>query len=177
MRAPRAHDQTRRYRIRAGRLADVEALVDLEQRTFATDRLTRRGFRRAVVSPHAVLKVTEHRGKLIGYVIVRFAPHARSARLYSIAVAPQMCGRGVGLMLMAAAEKAAIARGRIVLRLEVHVKNARAIRRYEKSGFHRFGRYTDYYQDHGDALRFEKCLPAAPSRRERTPGDIAARPK
>ncbi|MGB6322347.1 MAG: hypothetical protein WBF64_12520, partial [Xanthobacteraceae bacterium] len=45
-----------------------------------------------------------------------------------------------------------------VMRLEVHDHNTRAIARYEKSGYRLFGRHHDYYDDHADALRFEKPL-------------------
>jgi ribosomal protein S18 acetylase RimI-like enzyme len=176
MRTIRGHGQTKRFRVRAGRAADLDALVDLEELTFATDRLTRRGFRRFLASAYARLKVVEHRGRLVGYAIVRFAPRAHSARLYSIAVAPHMKGRGLALALMAAVENAAIGRGRLVLRLEVHERNARAIRRYEKSGYRRFGRYTDYYEDHGDALRFEKLLAATASASCGRRGKTSARP-
>jgi ribosomal protein S18 acetylase RimI-like enzyme len=64
---------------------------------------------------------------------------------------------------MAAAEAAALARGRRAMRLEVHDHNTRAIARYEKSGYRLFGRHRDYYDDHGDALRFEKPLVSAES--------------
>ena len=46
------------------------------------------------------------------------------------------------------------------MRLEVHEHNTRAIARYEKSGYRLFGRHRDYYDDHADALRFEKGLGA-----------------
>jgi [ribosomal protein S18]-alanine N-acetyltransferase len=86
------------------------------------------------------------------------------ARLYSIAVVPELAGRGLGLALLAAAEDAAAARGCTALRLEVHVANAPAIGRYQKSGFRLIGRRARYYEDGGDALRFEKRLPLAPAR-------------
>ena len=44
------------------------------------------------------------------------------------------------------------------MRLEVHEHNTRAIGRYEKSGYRLFGRLHRYYDDGGDALRFEKPL-------------------
>jgi ribosomal protein S18 acetylase RimI-like enzyme len=161
MRASAAHGQTPPIRVRAGRPSDIDVLVALEQRTIATDRLSRRGFDRLLASPHAELKVAACKGTPVGYAIVRFAPRAPSARLYSIAVAPDMGGKGVAPLLIGAAEQAAIRRGRTVLRLEVREDNARAISRYEKSGFRRFGRYTGYYEDFGDALRLEKILAVA----------------
>jgi hypothetical protein len=42
--------------------------------------------------------------------------------------------------------------------LEVHETNAAAISRYRKSGYRQFGRHAGYYEDGGDALRFEKRL-------------------
>ena len=80
------------------------------------------------------------------------------ARLYSIAVAPHLAGRGVGSMLLAAAEEAALARDCTSIRLEVHETNHAAISRYRKSGYREFGRHARYYDDGGDALRFEKRL-------------------
>ena len=47
------------------------------------------------------------------------------------------------------------------MRLEVHEHNTRAIGRYEKSGYRLFGRLHRYYDDGGDALRFEKPLRGA----------------
>jgi ribosomal protein S18 acetylase RimI-like enzyme len=44
------------------------------------------------------------------------------------------------------------------MRLEVHVRNHRAIARYRKAGYQQFGRLVKYYADNGDALRFEKQL-------------------
>ena len=93
-----------------------------------------------------------------------FRPRSRVARLYSIAVAPDMGGRGLGPILIEAAEAAAIERDCRVIRLEVHEGNAAAIARYRKSGYREFGRHVRYYEDGGDALRFEKRLtPALPA--------------
>ena len=44
------------------------------------------------------------------------------------------------------------------MRLEVRADDARAIGRYEKSGYPLFGRRRRYYDDAADALRFEKSL-------------------
>jgi len=125
---------------------------------FTTDILSRRSFRRFLASPHASLIVAEEGGKFAGYVLVLYPPRSKLARLYSIAVAPHIGGRGVGPQLLAAAEAMARRRGRRAMRLEVHEHNTRAIARYEKSGYRLFGRHRNYYDDHGDALRFEKPL-------------------
>ena len=137
---------------------DVDALTELEQRVFATDRLSRRSLRRFLTSPSAEVIVAEQGHQLAGTAIVLFRPRSAVARLYSIAVAPPMGGRGVAPLLLEAAEGAALARGCRAIRLEVHQTNHAAISRYRKSGYREFGRVSRYYEDGGDALRFEKRL-------------------
>jgi ribosomal protein S18 acetylase RimI-like enzyme len=153
-----AHAPVVEVRVRKAERGDIDALIDLEHRVFATDRLSRRSLRRFLQSPTAEVIVAEHGDPLAGTAIVLFRPRSFIARLYSIAVAPQMSGRGVGPMLLAAAEAAAVARGCRAIRLEVHVRNHAAISRYRKSSYRDFARTRRYYDDGGDALRFEKRL-------------------
>ncbi len=145
-------------RVRPARRADLDALVALEQRVFATDRLSRASLRRLLASKTARVIVAEVGARLAGAAVVLFRSHATVARLYSIAVAPPMCGKGVAVVLLAAAERAAAARKCRCMRLEVHETNAAAIARYRKSGYRQFGCHVAYYGDGGDALRFEKQL-------------------
>jgi ribosomal protein S18 acetylase RimI-like enzyme len=145
-------------------MADIEALIALENAVFHMDILSRRSFHHFLTSSGAALTVAEDGGKLAGYVLVLYPPRSKLARLYSIAVAPHIGRRGVGTLLLAAAEDAARRHGRKVMRLEVHEHNSQAIGRYEKSGYRLFGRHHDYYDDRGDALRFEKTLAAEPRR-------------
>jgi ribosomal protein S18 acetylase RimI-like enzyme len=146
-------------RVRKAGRGDLDALMELEQRVFATDRLSRRSFRRFLTSPSAeVIVADENGGALAGVAIVLFRPRSAAARLYSIAVAPPMSGRGVAATLLDAAEEAALSRHCRSIRLEVHHTNQAAIARYRKSGYREFGRHAAYYGDGGDALRFEKRL-------------------
>jgi ribosomal protein S18 acetylase RimI-like enzyme len=148
-----------RIKLRCGRMSDLDALLALEDKVFRTDRLSRRSFRSFLTSPTATLIVAEDgRRMLAGYALILYRPRSSLARLYSIAVAPHLGRRGVGALLLTAAEDAARRRGRQAMRLEVHEHNTRAIGRYEKSGYRLFGRHRDYYDDHGAALRFEKPL-------------------
>jgi ribosomal protein S18 acetylase RimI-like enzyme len=150
-------------RLRRAEPTDLDALDALEHRVFATDHLSRRSLAHFLHSPSAEVIVAEHDDDLAGTAIVLFRPRSSVARLYSIAVAPQMGGRGVGPMLLAAAEAAALERGCGTIRLEVHTSNAAAISRYRKSGYREFGRHAGYYEDGGDALRFEKPLAPPPA--------------
>ena len=154
-------------KLRRGRIGDLDALIQIEQAVFTTDILSRRSFRRFLAAASATLIVAEVDRNVAGYVLVLYPPRSKFARLYSIAVAPQLGRRGVGLLLLAAAEAAARRRGRKAMRLEVHERNSRAIARYVKSGYRLFGRHYRYYDDRGDALRFEKALGPGPRRRAR----------
>jgi ribosomal protein S18 acetylase RimI-like enzyme len=146
-------------RIRRAERGDIDALMELEHRVFATDRLSRASLQRFLKSPTAEVLVAEADGRrLAGTAIVLFRSRSHLARLYSIAVAPPMGGRGVAAMLLQAAEEAALARHCRAIRLEVHETNQAAISRYRKSGYRQFGRRPRYYADGGDALRFEKRL-------------------
>lgn len=164
-----AHAPVPPVRIRKAAGADLEALMALEQRVFATDRLSPRSLRHFLRSPTAAVIVAEEGGDVAGAAIVLFRPRAVVARLYSIAVFPQLGGRGVAPLLLQAAEQAALGRDCQIVRLEVHQANAAAISRYRKSGYTEFGRRPGYYEDGGDALRFEKrLLPAIEEKSRRT---------
>jgi ribosomal-protein-alanine N-acetyltransferase len=150
--------QSVKVRVRPAKRADLDGLSELEQRIFATDRLSRESLRRLLSSSSARVLVAESRGRLVGAAVVLFRAHARVARLYSLGVTPPMSGKGVAVRLLAAAERTAAARKCRCMRLEVHYRNAVAIARYRKSGYQQFGRHVCYYEDGGDALRFEKPL-------------------
>ena len=153
-----AHAPVAEVRTRKAERGDIDALIELEHGVFATDRLSRRSLQRFLKSPSAQVIVAQEGPRLAGTAIVLFRPRSVIARLYSIAVAPHMSRRGVGPMLLEAAEAAALARNCRAIRLEVHQTNHAAISRYRKSGYREFARHRGYYEDGGDALRFEKRL-------------------
>ena len=153
--------------IRRGCAADLDDLIELEAQVFASDRMSRRSLRHFLAAPSATVLIAEYAGRIAGCAVVLFRPNTSIARLYSIAVAPQRAGLGLGPALLAASERAALARGRQTLRLEVHEDNRRAISRYRKAGYRQFGCHDAYYADQGDALRFEKKLTTTRLRRRR----------
>ncbi len=138
--------------------ADLDALLRIEERAYATDRLSRRSFRRWIGSDHAALIVAQDDQGVAGYTLVLLYRGTRLARLYSIAVDPSRRGLGLGLALLRASERAALEAGRIDMRLEVRRDNSKAIALYEKEGYRRFGEYSDYYEDHEGAFRYQKRI-------------------
>ena len=144
--------------IRNAQLTDIDALVALETACFETDRLSRRSFKHWLAADHRALLVAEVTKAVAGYILIIYHPGTRLARIYSIAVFPQYRGLGLAKQLMAAGEQAANEDGRLYLRLEVSVDNTPAIKLYETQGYQKFGIYRDYYQDHKDALRYQKRI-------------------
>jgi ribosomal-protein-alanine acetyltransferase len=144
--------------IRPARLQDLEALVAIENRSFDVDRFSRRSFRYLLTKANAETLVHEEQERVLAYVMLLFNTGTSLARLYSLAVDPALQGKGIGNALIAAAEESAVAHDCIYLRLEVRRDNATAIRLYEKLGYKGIGSLPDYYEDHMEALRYEKLL-------------------
>lgn len=137
---------------------DLDALESLEKTTFESDRLSRRSFRRWITADHRAFLVATQHEKLVGYILIILHRGTRLARLYSIAVDSNVRGQGLGATLIRAGERAALDANRIDMRLEVRQDNSAAIRLYEQLGYHRFGQYHDYYEDHADAFRYQKRI-------------------
>ncbi|WP_425406679.1 GNAT family N-acetyltransferase/peptidase C39 family protein [Hwanghaeella sp.] len=150
------------FDIRPATPDDVDGLVVCEETCFETDRISRRSFRHLLTKGHQATRVLcDPAGRIIGYAMVLFHRGTSLARLYSLAVFPDQRGHGYARRLLSAAEDAA-ADEAAFLRLEVHANNDRAIELYRQAGYRPFGRIPEYYEDGGDALRFEKALAGKP---------------
>lgn len=148
------------FRIRRALPADLDALVALERAAFTTDHLSQRQYRRHLRSDSAAVLAAVDGSELLGKAVVFFHRGRDIARLYSIAVADAARGRGLGVALLAAAERNAYRHGARRMRLEVRQDNAAAIRLYERTGYRRFGAYAGFYEDGANAWRYEKGLRA-----------------
>ncbi|MEE2729732.1 MAG: ribosomal protein S18-alanine N-acetyltransferase [Pseudomonadota bacterium] len=144
--------------LRQATLQDLDSLVELELQCFDSDRLSKRSFKHQLQQDHNLLLVAEQQQTLLGYVLVFMRRGTSLARLYSIAVSPGAHGMGLGRRLLEQAEEEAAEQGRMFMRLEVRRDNAAAIGLYQRMGYRQFGLYTDYYEDHADALRFQKRI-------------------
>ncbi|MFO7602736.1 MAG: GNAT family N-acetyltransferase/peptidase C39 family protein [Gammaproteobacteria bacterium] len=144
--------------IRHASLQDLSALVEIENRAFTIDRFSRRSFRYLLTRAKAQTLVYEQDARVGGYVMLLFHTGISMARLYSLAVDPALRGRGLGHELILAAEAEALRHDCILLRLEVRADNPAAIQLYQREGYRQFDTLPDYYEDHMEALRFEKRL-------------------
>ncbi len=144
--------------LRPATLDDLPALLALEQQCFSSDRLSRRSFRHLLTRGHAVTLLDEEAEHIRGYVLLLFSQSAALARLYSIAVHPECNRHRIGSRLLEAAEAAALARDCVSMRLEVRRDNPASLALFRRHGYRQFKEVLDYYEDHMDALRFEKRL-------------------
>ena len=145
-------------KVRPAAQSDLEELLRLEKVAFETDRISRRSFRRFLESNAAAILVADTGAGLSGYVLLLLRRGTALARLYSIAVDPNLQGQGIGRLLIEAAESFAFDADRIVLRLEVRTDNAVAQALYKKRGYRDCGHVAGYYEDGCDAIRMQKLL-------------------
>ncbi len=167
---PAARSRTRpddRIAIRRAVAGDLDALVALEQASFAGDRLAARQWRFHLASPRAIVRVAVADGRLLGAALAFLHGGHDLARLYSLATAAAARGRGIGDRLLAAIEGDARMAGRSRLRLEVRADNLAAQRLYERRGYRGIGRRPQYYADGEAALRYEKALGKSVPKRPR----------
>ncbi|MCV2885523.1 GNAT family N-acetyltransferase/peptidase C39 family protein [Aestuariibacter sp. AA17] len=144
--------------IRDVQKSDINALTQLEQTCFATDRLSKRQFSYWLKAQHRVFLVAESNGSLLGYGLVIMRKGTRLARLYSIAVSPDARGLGLGKQLIEALEQTTLSFDKLFMRLEVAENNEAAISLYKSMGYKVFGTYTHYYEDNSNALRMQKDI-------------------
>ncbi|MBV8502954.1 MAG: GNAT family N-acetyltransferase/peptidase C39 family protein [Paucibacter sp.] len=141
--------------------ADLEALAELEQICFASDRIALRSWRRLLSSESAsviVVRQGDGSARLRGAAVLLRRRTSSVARLYSLAVAPAQRGQGLAGRLLEAALQQARADGAAVLRLETRVDNYSAQQLFRRHGFAALDRRSAYYEDGATALRFQRSL-------------------
>ncbi len=150
-----------RCRIRTATLADVSALVDLEARAFAGDRIKRRAFVHLLTRANAaILAAVDDAGAFCGSAVVLLRKGSLRARLYSIAVVPERQGKGLGAMLLTAAERVAHERGAEIVGLEVRADAPATQAFYHRHGYRSHASRSRYYEDGETAICMEKVLRA-----------------
>ncbi|MFO1129112.1 MAG: peptidase C39 family protein [Rhodospirillales bacterium] len=149
--------------IRPAVATDLDALVHIEARAFATDRFSRRSFRYLLSRANAITLVdADDDGRVRGYVMVLFNRGTSLARLYSIARDPTDRGTGLGAALLTSAEQIARERDAAYMRLEVRADAEATEAFYRSHGYRRFDLQPHYYEDDVAAVRMQKSLAPRP---------------
>jgi len=144
--------------IREAEKNDLQQLLNIENRSFFTDKLSRRNLEYLITKANATTLVDEETERIRGYALILYNRGTSIARLYSLVVDPDFRGLGIGMRLLSASENDALDNECVLMRLEVRIDNATAINLYKEQGYKQFDIIEDYYEDHTEALRFEKNL-------------------
>jgi ribosomal protein S18 acetylase RimI-like enzyme len=139
--------------------ADLDDLWRLETACFdAARRASRRSLRRSLRSARQRVRLLRAAAgePVVAYAILML--HPRTLRIYSLAVAPDQQGRGLGRALVADALALARAAGAERVSLEVDALDAALVAWYGRQGFAAAARLDDYYAPGRPALRLRRAL-------------------
>lgn len=139
--------------IRRMTLADLEAVIEIDRKSFSMPWSERTYRNELTANPAAYLYVAENaaQGQILGYIGFWFI--VDEAHISTLAVKPAYRRRGIGRWLLQMALEEAAHLGAEIASLEVRVSNLAAIELYRKYGFLTRERRAGYYQDNGeDAL-------------------------
>lgn len=136
------------FPIRAMVRLDIPAVAVLESQIYATPWSPRVFFDELAMENRSYLVVEGDVG-ILGYGGLLMVEE--DAHITTLAVAPDMRGKRLGVKLMLALVDEALRHGARHLTLEVRVSNTPAQGLYERFGFDPVGRRKDYYVDE-DAL-------------------------
>ena len=145
-------------KVRVGTLKDLDALVDLEERGFASDRFSRQQFQYLLTKANATVLVLVYRRKVGGTAIMLWRKNVPVGRLYSIIIDPNLQGKRLGTIMLRACEREASKRKCDEVSLEVRSDNKQAIGFYEKHQYKVVDSLPGYYSDGMSGLRMVKSL-------------------
>lgn len=143
---------------RHAQVSDRKAILLVEEACFANDRLSERQILYWLRAVHKVMYVALLEGQIVGYGLAIMRKGTSLARLYSLAVLSTARGLGIGKHLLGHLEQSCVEKNKLFLRLEVAISNHSAIALYSSLGYKEFGFYSEYYEDHSDALRMQKAI-------------------
>ena len=138
--------------------ADLPAIETIEQRVFMEPWVM--GSYAACLRSGCYARVAEDAGTVAGYA-VRHQLRGE-AEIFTLAVAPEFQGKGIGTALLADLMSEANREGAFRVVLQVRSSNDHAIHIYKKAGFVQAGVISDYYANRDgtreDALFMEAML-------------------
>ncbi len=147
------------FRLRPAQLSDLDALHALENATFTSDLLSRRRLRHWIGADNGIFVVAvDKSGALVGSALAFTRRDSDSARAYSLAIAKQARGQGLGARLIRELERRSRKAGFARIHLEVAVDNRPAVALYTTLEFTLVRRIPKYYEDGKDAWRMTKAL-------------------
>ena len=146
------------FALRDHRLADFEALWQLDQECFPPDlAYSRTELAGYIRRKNSLTLVAEREGKIAGYIVAERGGRA-VGHIITLDVRAEARRSGLGSKLMSAAEERLRALGCASVLLEVVVSNAAAIAFYHRQGYATLATIPKYYNGKTDALLLGKKL-------------------
>ncbi len=110
--------------------------------------------------PRSTTTIADLEGEIVGFCVVdwKLESGRKIGHFITIDVAPELRRKGLGRLLMLAAEEQLTADGCIAITLEVATDNLGAQAFYEMLGYVNTGRIPGYYADGAEALVMRKSL-------------------
>lgn len=149
--------------IRSATPSDGVGILRVEHAAFSpSDAFGPAQITRMLRNPRAFVFVAEAskpgHPSVVGWAAILTRRHRNglSGRLYSIAIAPEAAGQGLGRRLATHTIDAVEGAGVTRISLEVRADNDRAIALYESLNFRTTERLPDYYGDGADGLRMRR---------------------
>ncbi len=135
---------------------DLDALYRFEILCFREHRFRRNHVDWILRNERALTLVEDGRKAVTAAMMLLFEGHV--CRVLSVAVAPKSRRRGIGTLMMQAAEAVCRERGLSTIRLEVSTKNLVAIEFYRRLGYRTDGVLYGYYSWGEDAYSMRKAI-------------------
>jgi ribosomal-protein-alanine N-acetyltransferase len=146
------------YRLRAFASADFGALYALDRECYPSGiSYSRRELHWYLSQPGAICFVAEAEGKLSGFILVDADPPR--GHVITIDVAEAQRRKGVGTLLLDAAERVLADCGVHTLEIETAADNQAGLQFWYVHKYQPVGRLPGYYLGRIDAIRMEKRLP------------------
>lgn len=129
--------------------ADLDVIVELENRIFPDDAWPREKLEDDLRSSYTHFLVAVEGGEIVGYAIALHLPGNDVADIHNIAVSPAARGRGIGSTLFDELMAWCRERGATAIMLEVREDNGAAQALYSSRGFTVIATRPGYYQPAG----------------------------
>ncbi|MGM0408756.1 MAG: ribosomal protein S18-alanine N-acetyltransferase [Bacteroidota bacterium] len=126
---------------------DLNEIMELENQCFLSDAFSRHQFYYFIHKSKSEFVVVRNHNKIIAYLIIQSRKNSRKYRIYSLAIAPEARGQGIGKKLLEYAEQLAKKNHIQKITLEVSEKNESAINLYKKQGYQIEKTRAGYYAD------------------------------
>jgi ribosomal-protein-alanine acetyltransferase len=145
-----------RFLVRLARPADLDAILEIEHASFGKDAYDRNLFAEYFRKCGRLFLVAHRGSRICGYQIT--CVRENRAELVSIAVAPEVRGKGAASAMLASTLRRLKRRKVARLLLMVRVRNRAARRFYEKFAFEKLRIVKGYYKGGGDGLLMQRTL-------------------